>query len=311
MEHQPLVTVVTGYYNRKENVTESVGSVLNQSYQNIEYIIFDDCSTDGTREELEKFEDGRMHLIRHDYNMGFTNGLIHAISKARGEYIAIHDAGDLSFTDRIKKQVEFLENDEGIGLAGCLVENYDYEHRLLEKIIGSTGRISDPLILAENNVFTHGEVMFRKSIYDKVGGYDSFFKYTQDHDLWSRMIRECDFYVIDEVLYRRCKFRDSVSTNNFRRLQQSIYREIIINKIYKEYSGERDVVEKYGVAEFLDIKKSDRISHRFNRLASYMEKNDYPSTIVYRNYKKSLQFQKSFIRRLILLMKLIRTRIRR
>ena len=310
MTKNPLVTVVTGYYNRKDNVVESVGSILNQSYENIEYIIFDDCSTDGTREALEQMEDERIRLILHEHNRGFTNGLINAINKARGKYIAVNDAGDLSMKDRIKNQVRELENDEGIGVVGCLIENYDYESGKVENIAGHPGRLSDPMGLSKKNIFTHGEVMFRKSIYDKVGGYDSFFKFAQDFDLWSRMVRECDLYVIDEVLYRRCKFNDSVSVDYFKRLQQSIYSEIVLNRTKMESSMERDLVKKYGVARCLDIKKSNKISQRYNRLASYLEKNKFPRNIVHYNYNKSLQLQRNPFRKMILLIKMIRNQFR-
>ena len=79
-----LISVVTGFYNRGNLVRTSIGSLLRQTYTNLEIIVFDDCSTDHTYEELLKFQDPRLKVIRHSINIGFVNGLINAIKQSSG-----------------------------------------------------------------------------------------------------------------------------------------------------------------------------------------------------------------------------------
>lgn len=209
----PLVSVITGYHNRKENLLLSVQSVLDQDYSNFEYIVFDDCSTDGTYELLQGFErDPRLKLIRHEINMGLTKGLIHAIAESKGEYIAIHGAGDISFKERIRKQVSLLENNPHIGVAGCLIEDvYDGESHLFSPE-GKRGI----------HYFSHGEVMYRRRVYFKAGGYNSLFKYGQFTMLKFEMLKFSDAGFVNEILYKRIHYSNGVTRNRQKRLEQII-----------------------------------------------------------------------------------------
>lgn len=226
----PLVSIITGYYNRKGNLNESVGSILNQSYPNFEYIIFDDCSTDGTSELLKKINDPRLKVLKYNKNEGFTKGIIRAIDKANGEFIAIHGAGDISLKDRIKNQIKVLDRNKNIGIVGCLSTQFDGDVAYQEqkkKFENSSEEFS--LIRNFNsaiiykNFFLHGEVMFRKSVYEKVGGYDPLYKYAQDRDLWVRMSNYCDAGIIQKVLYERGSYKNSVSRNFEKRIEQQFF----------------------------------------------------------------------------------------
>ncbi|SIR10400.1 glycosyltransferase family 2 protein [Pontibacter lucknowensis] len=219
MENKPLVSIVTGYYNRKENLISSIESILNQDYEHFEYIIFDDFSDDGTYEMLAEFKDPRLKLIRHSENLGFTKGIIQAISKCNGEYIAIHGAGDVSLPRRITLQVEMLQNNPRLGIVGCLVED----------IHQGKSKIHSPVINGKSNFFTQGEVMYLKSLYYKVGGYNSFFKYGQFTHLKTEFCKIADTGYVDEVLYKRIHYKNGVTNNNDKRFEQKFY---IVSGIY-------------------------------------------------------------------------------
>lgn len=214
MEERPLVSIITGYYNRKDNLKESVTSVLEQSYANFEYIVFDDCSTDGTRELLETFDDPRFTLIKHTQNMGFTKGLIHAISKAKGEFIALHGAGDISHKERISSQVNVLLNDKDVGIVGCLVED-----------VTAVGvEIQSPVVKDDrsNFDFSHGEVMYRSSLYYLAGGYNTLFNYGQFTMLKMEILKLSKGAFVNEVLYRRINYSNGVSKNISKIIEQKI-----------------------------------------------------------------------------------------
>lgn len=213
MSRLPLVSVITGYYNRKENLLESVQSILDQTYLNLEYIIFDDCSTDGTYELLKEFKTPKLVLIRHEVNIGFTKGMISAISRSKGDLIAIHGAGDFSFKERISKQVDVLINKPEVGIVGCLLENVSNEGTIIHS------PNSDGL----NHNFTQGEVIYRKSLYDRVGGYNSLFKYGQFTILKREILKLSSPDFVNEVLYRRIHYPNGVTENKSKIIEQRIY----------------------------------------------------------------------------------------
>lgn len=223
MEELPLVSVVTGYYNRQENLKECVQSILNQTYPNFQYIIFDDCSTDGTYELLKEFDDPRLTLFRTDQNGGFTKGVIQAINQyAKGEYIAIQGAGDVSRPERIAKQAAVLSEKPSVGIVSCDWVDEQKDGTLKSKAHSDEDVVFSKKILVKS-LISQGEVMFRRSAYELAGGYDPWIEFAQDRDLWIRMRNHCDFYRIPEVLYERPYFEKSVSQNLGKLIEQRFF----------------------------------------------------------------------------------------
>ena len=202
----PLVSVICGYYNRPQLVRRTLDGIRAQSFKNFEVIIFDDKSTDETldviRSILDEYQDERFRLISHEKNMGFTRGLINAIKHARGKYIAVHDSGDYSLPRRLELQAAAMEKNPSVVVVGSHYINF-IEHLNLARIRRPNSDSADFDSVCADSQFTHGEVMFRKAAYDKVGGYREQFKFSQDSDLWLRMIREGRFHTVPEVLYVR------------------------------------------------------------------------------------------------------------
>jgi glycosyltransferase involved in cell wall biosynthesis len=220
----PLVSIVSGFYNRGHVLDKSVMSLLTQTYSNVEVIIFDDCSTDDTPERLAALAERypQLRVIRHHTNIGFARGLIAAIADARGRYIAIHGSGDISLPERIAKQVEALETRPEVGVVGCYYDNVIDESGIYRRrrIIADDVSQAD---LLERNMFSHGEVMFRRSAYDRVGGYRPGFRFALDYDLWLRMRAVTKFFTVKEVLYERHVQADGVSYAPDKFLRQSRY----------------------------------------------------------------------------------------
>lgn len=254
MTSTPLVSIVCGYYNRENYVDESVTSLINQTYPNLEILIFDDCSTDNTYEKLKAFEnkDTRVRIIKHDENKGFVRGLRAAIAMSNGKYIAIHGSGDVSYPTRIEEQVHVLETRKEIGVVGCFVENIyssngANEIRLWKKAVNGDARE----LLLEDNPFTHGEVMYRRSIHNQVGGYSDLFIFSQDFDLWCRMSLYCHFYTINHVLYRRYLLADGASVKLDKKILQQTLKEFGIQNHELRLQGKPDLIERYGYQSML------------------------------------------------------------
>ncbi len=106
----PLVSVLMPAYNSELYIAEAIDSILSQSHRNIELIIFDDGSTDGTRKVIEGFTDPRIIQIFSDKNFGVVHARNGMIDRAQGKYIALMDADDIADSTRLEKQLLSLES---------------------------------------------------------------------------------------------------------------------------------------------------------------------------------------------------------
>ncbi|MDD3002625.1 MAG: glycosyltransferase family 2 protein [Candidatus Shapirobacteria bacterium] len=121
----PLVTIYMPVFNAIPYLSQAIESILNQSYSNFEFIIVDDASTDNSWKVIKSYakKDSRIIAIKNHINLGVSLTSNIAISKAKGKFLARMDADDISFTDRIEKQVDFLiKNPKTIAVGGqCVV----------------------------------------------------------------------------------------------------------------------------------------------------------------------------------------------
>lgn len=196
------VIVVSIFYNRSKMVKKSVESVLDQiKNDKVLFIAVDDDSTDSTKDELEKFNNRDGFLFISQKNKGLVRSMIDVINSYQSKYIAIHGSGDISFFGRFNEQKEFLDNHSDVVCVGCKVKN-TYPDGTCTILGGEFNKKYDHII-SKKNPYTHGEVMIRRSAYEKVGGYDPFFKYAQDRDLWCRLSRIGNFASLENILYER------------------------------------------------------------------------------------------------------------
>lgn len=242
-----LVSIISVYYNREKVIEESINSLINQTYKNIEIIIVDDGSSDNTYQELCKFDDKRLRIISHK-NMGFVKSMQKAISISNGEYIAVHGSGDVSYPNRIEKQIEILENDRSIGIVSSLAIKTDlnntYSRITNNKFDSRNGSYIEQLV--DKSIIIHGASMYRKNIYNSVGGYREFFRFGQDRDLWLRMCTITKPYIIPEVLYTMYVLPDSVSDDFQKRITQLYFQSMSNQCIMLRIRGIEDYVDKYG-----------------------------------------------------------------
>lgn len=274
IKYNHKVTFITVFYNRSHLVDESVASMLSQTYDNIEYILWDDASVDGTFEELIKFKRENVHVRRSEGNQGLTRCLIEAVSGSAGDYVAIHGSGDISSPDRITRQVSMAQS-EGADVVGCMTEAVSeaLNHTTQGKCVVNT--FSNPL----KSPVTHGEVLYSRRMYDLCGGYRSFFTMSQDYDLWLRM-RDAgaSFKRVPANLYRTFSLRQGISGNYKSRYIQGHYAMMSYQCWLERQKGRIDVVELYGLNAWAFFCPNSYFSIRLNqavRLALQAEEYDF------------------------------------
>jgi glycosyltransferase involved in cell wall biosynthesis len=223
-----LVSIVSVFYNRQNYVIKSVESLLNQDYKNIEIILVDDGSTDETRNLLESFSSFNNVTVISNKNKGFTASLVDGIGFAKGLYLAIHGSGDLSLPNRIIEQVQALEKDKEALFCGVGSNNIHHETaKEVDKHIYPRKKMYHKDFLI-GTPMTHGCVMYRMRDYVKSGGYDSRLKYTQDWDLWLRMLKSGGYGVyVDQVSYSRVNFPNGASNSAIKAESQLMHGKMV------------------------------------------------------------------------------------
>lgn len=186
---KPEISVIMSFYNARRHLEKSVLSILNQTYRNFEFIIINDRSDDESLEIIKKYQRGdqRIKLINNDKNIGLTKSLNKGISLAKGKYIARQDSGDISLSERLEKQYEFLEINKDIFLCGTDISVIDEkENRLVDNVKIITKDNIIKRILPKKNCFVHTAIMFRnRDIF-----YREKFYYSQDYDLYLNLLSQ-------------------------------------------------------------------------------------------------------------------------
>jgi len=187
-------------HNKERYIAECIQSLLKQTYDNIEIIVVDDCSTDSSAAIVREFDDPRITLLRNDQNRGLTRSLNRALSVATGTYIARQDADDLSDPKRFERQVQYLERHDDVALVGTGAHLIDEHGDIFQKRVVLENVTRDRLL--EKNHIIHGSILGRKRVFEEIDGYDELFRYSQDLDLWLRMSKQYTIRNISEPLYK-------------------------------------------------------------------------------------------------------------
>lgn len=198
VKEEPLVSVLISVYNEEKWIKKSLNSILNQTYKRLEIIIINDGSTDNTLNILKKIKkkDKRIKIFNQK-NKGLTKSLNIGIKYCKGKYIARMDADEISFKNRIKKQVLFLEKNKDYALVGGWRIDINKNQKKKIKLPINDKEIKEWLIRA--CVISHGSVMIRSKKLKKYK-YDENFRTSQDYDLWIRMAKKEKFYNLPEYL---------------------------------------------------------------------------------------------------------------
>ena len=186
-------------HNALPHLDEAIKSILAQTFTDFEFIILDDASTDGSRERLREWAklDSRIRLLAVDENLGTVGSSNMVASAAAAPLVARMDADDVSDPDRLRQLLQVFHTDPEIGIAASLCDMIDASGRKI--------RDSELWRLTRRSPFlpfAHGAMMYRRELFDKVGGYREGSEYWEDQDLVLRMAEIAKVVVIPRPLFR-------------------------------------------------------------------------------------------------------------
>lgn len=190
MKQNDLISVLVPVYNVEKYVKEAIQSLLNQTYQNLEIIIVDDCSTDKTFEILEnlKKQDNRIKIFRNYENKKICYSLNKAFLESSGNYIARMDGDDVSLPNKIEEQLKYLKKNRDVDLVGTstILINDIGEKIGEDKFISKFEDLKK--ILKINTPVSH-IWLAKREVYERLKGYREL-PYVEDYDFLLRMITE-------------------------------------------------------------------------------------------------------------------------
>lgn len=224
-----LVSIIMPSYNTANFISESIESVLRQTYANWEMIIVDDCSTDKTDEVVKPYlNDSRIVYIKNSKNRGAAVSRNCALREAKGKWIAFLDSDDLWMPEKLEKQISFMK------------EN-DYHFSYTDYIeIDTKGKktvtVTGPRKVTKSGMFNYCWPGCLTVMYDaeSVGLIQiADIKKNNDYAMWLKVCKKVDCYLLDEILaeYRRGRI-GSVSTHSVKTMIRWHY------KLYREAEGQ-------------------------------------------------------------------------
>ena len=198
----PAVSVLIAVRDGAPWVADAVASVLGQSAGDLELIVIDDGSADATPDLLAAIRDPRLRTERRAA-AGLTPSLNRGLALARAPLIARLDADDFALPDRLARQRAFLDARPDVGLLGSAVREVTTGGVDVAVRIPPVDDAALRAALIRRNPFVHSTVMARRSLVERVGGYDETMPVAQDYDLWMRLARVTRLGSLPEVLVVR------------------------------------------------------------------------------------------------------------
>lgn len=245
---RPKVSVIIPTYNRADLLPRSIQSVLDQTYKNLEIIVVDDGSRDGTQQRVRSINDHRLKCARHPKNRGAAASRNTGIELASGKYIAFQDDDDQWLPEKLEKQVHILETTSNkVGMVYSDMwrvsqgkKNYYHSPKFLP---------SDGIVYKEALAYGVGfiglqSVLFRSECFDRIGLFDENLRCFIDLELFIRVSKYYYLYHINEPLVNHYWTEGSISTDLNVRIQA---REYIMKKYLPDVVRDRKLLCRHFV----------------------------------------------------------------
>lgn len=194
----PSISVVMPVHNALPFLRQSIASILEQSFRDFEFVILDDASTDGSSELLREWSlrDKRIRLHKSRERLGLSGSSNAVVLMSRSPVVARMDADDVAHPDRLRRQWDVLKDRSDVALIGTLCNGIDASGREVRP------RDRWRLVRRSSYIpFPHGSAMFRREVFDQVGGYDEAAAGGEDRDLFLRMASRGRVLTLPDVLY--------------------------------------------------------------------------------------------------------------
>jgi glycosyltransferase involved in cell wall biosynthesis len=199
----PKVSVVMPVYNAEKYIAETIESILSQTFEDFEFIIVNDCSTDKTREIIEKYakQDRRIRLINNEVNLKVSKAANKGVELAKGEYIARTDSDDWSYPYRLEKQVKYMDKHPEVVLSSGNMEMCDENMKVKNRTHFPTTHKEIMNVLLQFNPMVHSAMIYRRDTFLEIGGYGGI-NTSEDYLLTMKMASKGKLGNLEDILVK-------------------------------------------------------------------------------------------------------------
>ncbi len=270
------ITVLMPVYNGEKYIYEAISSILNQTFTNFEFLIINDGSTDTSIEIIKSFKDPRICLVSNKKNLGLISTLNKGLDLAKGEYIARMDCDDISLSERLDRQVQFMDMHPEVGVCGTWFMYMQTGQIIAHSI--SHEKIASYLFL--NSPLAHSTVMIRTSVIRKTKFYyDLNYKHLEDYELWVRLSKDTRIINIPELLlkYRLhseqiCQKYSKIQFTNLKLIRIKQLKNLISNPTNEEIKLHLSIISNKKVNRFVAAKWIKRLKRANLKTKIYLKK---------------------------------------
>ncbi len=239
---EELVSIIMPSYNTGKFIQETIDSVINQTYDNWELIIVDDCSSDNTDDIVKSINDNRVIYLKNERNNGAAISRNKALRKAKGKWIAFLDSDDLWKENKLEKQIKFMKDNNYYFTYTNYIEIDENGNQNGKKITG-------PKRITKTGMFNYCWPGCLTVMYDaeKIGLIQiEDIKKNNDYAMWLKISKKVDCYLLNEELAMYRKRNGSISNHSYISLikwHYKLYREVEHqNVIYSLFNTCRNII---------------------------------------------------------------------
>lgn len=199
---RPKVSVIMTIYNAGPYLKEAIDSIVTQTFDDWELIAVENGSSDESPAILATYTDERVRAFSLPKNIGRTPALRYAFEQAQGQYIAVLDADDVSYPERLKKQAEYLDQNLKVGLVGSWADQINEHSKMVGEYRPATENQELNDSLGWSNPFVHSSIMYRADLARQTDGYPENYAYAQDYALILNIAKKGPVALLAEPLCR-------------------------------------------------------------------------------------------------------------
>lgn len=265
-----MVSVLMCTYNREKYLNRVIDSVLGQTYQELELIIVDDGSTDGTEELISNYQDQRIRYLKLDRNSFYCYAANYGLSHCKGEYVAFINSDDLWMPDKLEKQIRFLKENTQYGACFTRIDLIDDEENEISDECPDMKNVFErkftsqkeclSMLLKQGNFLCHPSAVVRREILDQVGQFNLMYCQLADYDLWIRIVSETPVYILEDHLVKfrwDMKKKDQISMATRENTIRTFNEQILIRK----HAVDELPDEKFSAFFREEFKNQDSVTH--------------------------------------------------
>lgn len=259
------VTILMPVYNGEKHVKQAIESILNQTYSKFELLVINDGSTDNTQEIIDNFKDSRIRCVQQQENIGVSRSLNYGLSLINTKYTRRHDADDISLSNMLETQMQFLRDYPEIQFVSTRIAfmtdsgkvAHDFQSPNIELF-----RNREKHLMVKREMFNpfspiiHGTVLGPTAIFREMNGYRNEFIAGEDIDLWLRIIEKYQFAILKQVCYFY-RLNDSSATK-FHKSSIRFYLDMCLKFADDRLSSHSDPIQRGEVLPKLDLKMLKR-----------------------------------------------------